>query len=259
MMGRCRRRADRAPGRGRAGEGSAWRRDLTGRFSWSVGIRVSADGPRQGPIVCSGRAHTPSHLQRPRCGCARSEPGYLVALHCLRAHSIRVGLSPPVARATPGHEADRVQRSTRRGGVRRSRPGAWSSVMAPCYMDGPRREMTRADLEKCGHGEDRPRGRLQVPTSRSPSAARRLRLTEKARRGKAAGPRSDTGRTLPKLQATVYSIAAPSCWGSISFEPRPSTLPASRTFSRECSLPRLCEERGRRKGGTHLFRDRSAH
>src|SRR5215470_5418634 len=98
-------------------------------------------------------------------------------------------------------------------------------------MDGPRREMTRADLEKCGHDNDRPRGQLQVPASRFHSVARRTRINEKVRRGKAAAPRSDTGRTLPQLQATLYSITAPSCCGSISFEPRPSTLPASRTFS----------------------------
>ena len=36
----------------------------------------------------------------------------------------------PQTRATPGHEGDSFQQFTRRGGACRSRPGAWSSVMA---------------------------------------------------------------------------------------------------------------------------------
>jgi len=43
------RRADRAPGRGRAGEGPAWRQDLTGRVSFgyhtTTGRRSLPDGP----------------------------------------------------------------------------------------------------------------------------------------------------------------------------------------------------------------------
>jgi hypothetical protein len=75
--------------------------------------------------------------------------------------------------------------------------------------------MTRADLEKCCLGYDRPRGRLQIPASRLHSVARRTRINEKVRRGKAAAPRADTGRMSPWLQATVYSIAAAPCCGSI--------------------------------------------
>src|SRR5262245_42543620 len=102
--------------------------------------------------------------------------------------------------------------------------------------------MTRAGLEKCGHGYDRPRGRLQVPASRLHSFTRRTRINARVRRGKAAAPCSATGRMLPQLQASVHSITASSCCGSILFKPRPSALTAFRTFSPRCSLPRLWQQ-----------------
>src|SRR5262249_39065122 len=111
--------------------------------------------------------------------------------------------------------------------------------VSPYCIDGPRREMTRAAWEKCGHDHDCPPRRLQVPASRFHSVAWRTRINGEVLRGKAAAPRSDTGRMLLQLQATVYSIAAPPCRGSISFEPRPSTLPALGAFIPSCSLPRL--------------------
>src|SRR5262249_4623195 len=58
------RRADRAPGRGRAGECFAWPRELTGRFTLSGSVRAIVTQPRNGAVILSQR--WPRGLRRGR-------------------------------------------------------------------------------------------------------------------------------------------------------------------------------------------------